>query len=117
MKNIPKSVFVGVAVLLVAGVVGANYYRKAATPAGTTVPAGTTSPTGAAGTSGTSGTSGTGAAAQEPVDVSSAVDASLAAAAGEMNSVNGSETDTQVINELDTQINAYGTIYDQSELN
>ncbi len=111
MKNIPKSAFVGVAVLLVVGVVGANYLRKTTSPASTTVPTGTTSPTGAA------GTTGTGAAAQEPVDVSAAIDASLAAAAGEMNSVNGSETDTQVVNEMDTQINAYGNIYDQGELN
>ncbi len=105
MKNIPKSVFVGVAILLVLGVVGANYYHRAANPEGTTIPTGTV------------GTTGTGAAAQEPVDVSSTIDASLAAAAGEMNSVNGSETDTQVVNELDTQINAYGNIYDQGELN
>ena len=111
MKNIPKSLFVGAAVLLVVGVVGANYVRKASTPVNTTAPTGTTSPTG------TSGTPGTSAAAQDPVDVSSAIDASLAAAAGEMNSVNGSETDTQIVSETDTQINAYGNIYEQSELN
>lgn len=101
-----RSLLVGTAVLLliVIGVI----YSKSSNPA---------SPTGSVSPTSTEATSPTGSGTQSVFDLSAAVDTNIASAREEKTSVDSSETDTNVIDELDTEINAYGNVYVQSELN
>jgi hypothetical protein len=103
--------------LILVGVV----YSKSNTPASSTT-SGTTStdnrpasPT--APTAPTTPTNPVNGGAQGILDVSSVVDSLIASAGEEKRVIDGTETDSSVMNESDSQISAYGNIYDQSELN
>lgn len=100
--------------LLLLVAVGYGYSRSQSTTDSAT-PNGTANQDGSGGQNGT-GASGQ-AAPQEPIDLTAAINASLTLSGEEKSAVEGSETNTSVIEETDPEINAYSTVYAQQELN